>query len=148
MSRSLSIREHELLDFLLDVNRPLYGERVTLWKRQIATCRVREIDTPYFLAVCHDDEVEQSGCGAVTLGRELIALDQGVPVLIYVVLMKTPTHWIVDIFNVDRLDGEPLTAYPEAGNGLMIMEAGKRVGGADWRSVYGESDLPPPSKLE
>ncbi|CAB3762007.1 hypothetical protein [Paraburkholderia solisilvae] len=148
MSRSLEVREYKLLDFLLDVNEPLYGHRVKIWKKQIKTCRVREIDTPYFLAVCHEDVVEQSGCGAVTLGRELIAIDQSVPVLIYAVLMKTPSDWIVDIFNVDRLDGEALMTYPEAGDGLMIMEAGKRVGGADWRSVYGESDLPPPAILE
>jgi hypothetical protein len=148
MSRPLAAHEYALLQFLLDVNEPLYGDRVTSWKRQIATCRVREIDTPYFLAVCHDELIEQSGCGARTLGRELIALDENVPVLIYVVLMQTPTDWIVDIFSVDRLDGEALTVYPTPGGELMVMEAGKRVGGADWRRVYGESNLPPPTLLE
>jgi hypothetical protein len=148
MYRPLASHEHALLDFLLDANEPLYGDLIKRWKDQIATCHVREIDTPYFLAVCHDEMIEKSGCGARTLGRELIALDENVPVLIYAVLMETPTDWIIDIFSVDRLDGEALTAYPTPGESLMIMEAGKRVGGADWRRVYGESNLPAPRSLE
>jgi hypothetical protein len=149
MSRTLAAHEYALANFLLDINEPLYGgNHVKRWKRQIATCRVREIDTPYFLAVCHDETIERSGCGARTLGRELIALDENVPVLIYAVLMKTPTDWIVDIFSVDRLDGEAPGVYPTPGENLMVMEAGKRVGGADWRRVYRESNLPPPRSLE
>ena len=139
MSRPLSVKEHALLKFLIEANEPLYGARTNQWRTQVETCLVREIDSPYFLAVIHEEIVEKSGCGAITLGYELVGVDHGVPVLIYAVTMKTPSDYFIDIFNVDRLDGEPLVDYPEAGDGLMVVERNKRVGGADLRHLYGGS---------
>ncbi|AOY99577.1 hypothetical protein BKK81_10105 [Cupriavidus sp. USMAHM13] len=147
LSRPLAPHERALLDFLIETCEPLDGKRTSQWQTQIKTCRVREIGDPYYLAVVHDEETEKSGCDAITLGRDLIALDQGIPVLIYAILMKTPTDYLIDIFDIDRMDGRPLTAYPKPGNTLMIMEEGKRVGGADWRHAYPEYDRPPPRKL-
>lgn len=139
MSRSLSLKEYALLKFLIEANEPLYGNRTNRWKAQIETCLVREIGSPYYLAVVHDECIEKTGCDAITLGHELVGVDHGVPVLIYAVAMKTPSDYLIDTFNVDRLDGEPLVDYPEAGNGLMIVERNKRVGGADLRHLYGGS---------
>jgi hypothetical protein len=34
---------------------------------------------------------------------------------------------------------EKLANYPEAGDGVMIVERNKRVGGADLRHLYGKS---------
>ncbi|MFL9885485.1 hypothetical protein PQR66_20755 [Paraburkholderia agricolaris] len=139
MSRPLSAKEHALLKFLIEANEPLYGDRTNQWKTQVETCLVREIDSPYFLAMIHEEKIEKAGCDSITLGYELVGVDQGVPVLIYAVAMKTPSDYFIDIFNVDRLDGEPLVNYPEAGDGLMIVERNKRVGGADLRHLYGKS---------
>jgi len=139
MSRPLSQKERALLTFLIEANEPLYGDRMGQWKTQIETCLVREIDSPFFLAVVHDEGTERAGCDAVTLGYELVGVDHGVPVLIYAVAMKTPSEWVIDIFNVDRLDGEPLVDYPEAGASLMIVQRNTRVGGADLRHLYGGS---------
>jgi hypothetical protein len=139
MSRPLSPKEHTLLKFLIEANGPLYGNRTNQWKTQVETCLVREIGSPYYLAVIHDEDTEKAGCDAMTLGYELVGVDHGVPVLIYAVAMKTPSDWLIDIFNVDRLDGEPLVDYPEADSGLMIVERNKRVGGADLRHLYGGS---------
>ncbi|AOY99579.1 hypothetical protein BKK81_10115 [Cupriavidus sp. USMAHM13] len=61
--------------------------------------------------------------------------------------MKTPTDYLIDVFDIDRMDGRPLTAYPKPGDSLMIMEAGKRVGGADWSRFYQDTVLAPPRKL-
>ncbi|WP_156811197.1 MULTISPECIES: hypothetical protein [Cupriavidus] len=145
--RPLAPHEFALLDFLIEVCEPLYGKRTLQWRAQIKTCRVREIGDPYYLAVVHDEATEKSGCDAITLGRDLIAVDQGVPVLIYATLMKTPTDYLIDVFDIDRMDGRPLTAYPKPGDSLMIMEAGKRVGGADWSRFYQDTVLAPPRKL-
>lgn len=139
MSRPLSAKEHALLKFLIEANEPLYGDRTNQWKTQVETCLVREIDSPYFLAVVHEENIKRAGRDSITLGYELVGVDHGVPVLIYAVAMKTPSDYFIDIFNVDRLDGEPLVNYPEAGDGLMIVERNKRVGGADLRHLYGKS---------
>lgn len=64
MSRPLSPKEHALLKFFIEANEPLWGDRIEQWKAQVGTCLVREIDSPYFLAVIHDEELEKSGCGA------------------------------------------------------------------------------------
>ncbi|CAE6848163.1 hypothetical protein R69608_03543 [Paraburkholderia nemoris] len=140
MSRPLSVKEHALLKFLIEANEPLYGNRTNHWKTQVETCLVREIDSPYFLAVIHEESIEKAGCDSITLGYELVGVDHGVPVLIYAVAMKTHSDDFIDIFNVDRLDGEPLVNYPEAGAGLMIVDRNKRVGGADLRHLYGGSN--------
>ncbi|PNE52619.1 hypothetical protein A8H39_28410 [Paraburkholderia fungorum] len=71
--------------------------------------------------------------------RELISIDEGVPVLIYAIADRTPAGFVLESFNIDRLDGEPLVAYPEPGDGLMVVEGNKRVGGADLRHLYGKS---------
>ncbi|WP_153098950.1 hypothetical protein [Paraburkholderia hayleyella] len=147
MSRPLAPHEYKLLDFLLEVNEPLYGKWTRQWRDQIKTCQVREIDTPYFLAVCHDDEIEKSGQKTLTLGRELISVDGRIPVLIYAIVVKTQDNYYVDIFSIDRLDGEKLINYPIPGNGLMVMEAGMRVGGADLRYAYKENPLAPRWRL-
>jgi hypothetical protein len=148
MSRALAPHEQDLVRFLIETNAPLYGDLAFRWLRQIDSCKVREIDSPLFLAVCHDQAVEDSGCDAYTLRRELIGIDEGVGVLVYVQIMKTPTDDLIDIFSVDRLDGKPLKQYPVPGESLMIMELGKRIGGADWRRIYKESDFPFPTRSE
>ncbi|CAB3752789.1 hypothetical protein [Paraburkholderia solisilvae] len=145
-SRNLARHERELLLFLIETNAPLYGALADRWLDQINSCKVREIDSSLFLAVCHDQATEDSGCDAYTLRRELIGIDEGVAVLAYVQIMKTPTDDLIDIFSIDRLDGKPLKHYPSPGPELMIMELGKRIGGADWRNVYKESDFPFPSQ--
>lgn len=135
MSRPLLPRENALLTFLVETCEPIYSDRINQWKAQIQQCLVREIGSPFYLAVCHDGSTEIAGCDAITLARELVGVDHGVPVLIYAVAMKTPTDLVIDVFNVDRLDGEPLVDYPEPGAGLMIVEQGKWVGGADLRHL-------------
>jgi hypothetical protein len=47
--------------------------------------------------------------------------------------------FVLDSFNIDRLDGKLLVNYPEAGDSLMIVEGNKRIGGADLRHLYGGS---------
>lgn len=61
--------------------------------------------------------------------------------------MDTQAGPVLDSFNIDRMDGNELVVYPEPGERLMIVEGNKRVGGADWRHVFGGSDLPPRGKL-
>jgi hypothetical protein len=146
LSRDLAPHEQDLVRFLIETNAPLYGDLAARWLRQIDSCKVREIESPLFLAVCHDQAKEDSGCDAYTLRRELIGIDEGVGVLVYVQIMKTPTDDLIDIFSVDRLDGKPLKQYPVPGESLMIMERGKRIGGADWRRVYKETDFPFPTR--
>ncbi|MFM0394685.1 hypothetical protein [Paraburkholderia phytofirmans] len=75
-----------------------------------------------------------------TLRYELVGLDEGIPVLIYVVTEEAEDGFVLDIFSVDRLDGEPVVNYPEAGDGLMIVDGNSRVGGADLRHIYGGFD--------
>jgi hypothetical protein len=124
------------------MNAPLYPHLADRWLLQIDSCKVFEIDSPLFLAVRHDEATEKSGCDAYMLRRELIGIDEGVAVLVCVQIMKTPTDDLIDIFSIDRLDGKPLKHYPTPGGSLMVMESGKRIGGADWRNVYKESDSP------
>jgi len=128
------------------VNRSFYGAYVTRWEAQVKTCRVREVNVPYCLDISHE-EARLPGGGFTTLARELVGIDEGVSVLIYAYVVETQTGYVLDSFSIDRLDGEPLVAYPEPSDSLMIMEAGKRIGGADLRYVYRESDLPPRRKL-
>ena len=75
----------------------------------------------------------------MTLARELVCVDEGVPVLIYACAVETQSGYVLNSFDIDRLDGEPLVNYPEAGDGLMIVERNKRVGGADLCHLYGGS---------
>ncbi|CAE6715116.1 hypothetical protein R69608_03542 [Paraburkholderia nemoris] len=146
MQRTFKLQERRLLEFLLTANEPFYGAYVSRWKTQLKTCTVREVNVPYCLDISHD-ETRLPGGGFATLARELVCLDEGVPVLIYAYVVETQSGYVLDSFSIDRLDGEPLVVYPEPDDGLMIMEAGKRVGGADLRHVYKESDLPPRFKL-
>lgn len=146
MHRPLASHERRLLDFLLTVNEPFYGAYVQRWAAQLQTCTVHEVNVPYCLAISHA-ESRLPGGGVGTLARMLVGLDQGVSVLVYARIVETPSGFVLDSLNIDRLDGESPTAYPEPGDGLMIVEAGKRVGGADLRHVYGESDLPPAHRL-
>lgn len=75
MSRPLSAKEHALLKFLIEANEPLYGDRTNQWKTQVETCLVREIDSPYFLAVVHEENIERAGRDSITLGYELVGAD-------------------------------------------------------------------------
>lgn len=104
---------------------------------QIRNCTVCEVNVPYCLSISHADESLGGWENSRTLARELIAVDEGVPVLIYAIVHNTLTGSVLDSFNIDRLDGEPLVAYPAAGGSLMIVERNKRVGGADLRHLYG-----------
>ncbi|MBB4519455.1 hypothetical protein [Paraburkholderia fungorum] len=146
MQRALATHERRLLESLLTVNRPFYGAYAQRWEAQIKTCLVHEVNVPYCLAISHDEIRLPSG-GYTTLARELIGIDEGVPLLIYAYAVQTQAGYVLDSFDIDRLDGEPLVAYPEPGDSLMIMEAGKRIGGADLRQVFKESDLLPRFKL-
>jgi hypothetical protein len=146
MQRPLASHERRLLKFLLKVNESFYDDNVPRWEAQVDTCTVHEVNVPYCLAISHD-EPRHPGGGYTTLARELIAIDEGVPVLVYAYAVETQSGYVLDSFSIDRLDGEPLVAYPEPGDGLMIMEAGKRIGGADLRHVYKESNLPPRHKI-
>ncbi|NYH15104.1 hypothetical protein [Paraburkholderia bryophila] len=145
MQRPLANHELKLLEFLLTVNESLYETYVPWWRAQLETCTVREVNVPYCLAISHEDRLP--GGGYTTLARDLIAIDQGVSVLIYACVVETRAGYVLHSLDIDRLDGAALVKYPEPGDGLMIMEAGKRIGGADLRHVFKESDLPPHSKL-
>jgi hypothetical protein len=101
--RPLAPHEQALLRFALWMNAPLYPGLADRWLSQIESCKVFEIDSPLFLAVRHDEATETSGCDAYTLRRELIGIDEGVPVLVYVQIMRTATDDLIDIFSVDRL---------------------------------------------
>lgn len=135
------------MNFLFSVNAPLYEADAPRWMNQIQNCMVCEVNVPYCLSISHGEETYEGWENSRTLARELISIDEGVPVLIYAIADRTPAGFVLDSFNIDRLDGEPLVAYPEPGDGLMIMEAGKRIGGADLRHVFKESDLLPRFKL-
>ncbi|WP_153098952.1 hypothetical protein [Paraburkholderia hayleyella] len=148
MPRPLAPHEYKLLDFLLEVNEPLYGKWTRQWRDQIKTCQVKEIDTPYYLAICHEENIEKHGKWSGALARILVSIDENIPVIISALILSTEENYYVDGFSIDRMDGEPLKKYPLPGENLMIMEAGKWIGGADLRRFYGESDLPPPDKFE
>ncbi len=78
MQRALATHERQLLEFLLTVNRSFYGAYVQRWEAQIKTCLVHEVNVPYCLAISHDEIRLPSG-GYTTLARELIGIDEGVP---------------------------------------------------------------------
>ncbi|WCM23074.1 hypothetical protein NDK50_34525 [Paraburkholderia bryophila] len=145
MQRPLANHELKLLEFLLTVNEPFYEKYLPRWRAQIETCTVREVNVPYCLAISHEDRLP--GGGYTPLARDLIAIDEGVSVLIYAYVIETRSGYVLHSLDIDRLDGEALVKYPEAGDSLMIMEAGKRIGGADLRHVFKESDLPPHGRL-
>jgi len=138
MQRPLASHERLLLQFLLTANESFYGAYVLRWKNQVERCTVHEVNVPYCLAISHD-EIRLSGGGFMTLARELVCVDEGVPVLIYACAVETQSGYVLNSFDIDRLDGEPLVNYPEAGDGLMIVERNKRVGGADLCHLYGGS---------
>jgi hypothetical protein len=140
MQRLLTPREYRLIEFLISVNAPLYEADVPRWINQIQNCTVCEVNVPYCLSISHGEESYGGWENSRTLARELISVDEGVPVLIYAIADRTPAGFVLDSFNIDRLDGEPLVAYPEPGDGLMVVEGNKRVGGADLRHLYGKSD--------
>jgi hypothetical protein len=146
VQRPLANHERELLHFLLTVNESLYSAYVPQWRAQLETCSVREVNVPYCLAFNHSEE-RLPGGAFVLLARDLIGIDEGVSLLIYAYVVETRTGYVLDTFDIDRLDGEPLVVYPLPGDGLMIMEEGKRIGGADLRHVFKESDFPPRRKL-
>jgi hypothetical protein len=139
MQRSFKPQERQLVEFLISVNASLYRADIPRWMEQIRTCTVREVNVPYCLSISHDEKSYGGWENSETLVRELIAVDEGVPVLIYAIVDNTQAGFVLDSFNIDRLDGEPLVNYPEAGDGLMIVEGNKRVGGADLRHLYGGS---------
>ena len=119
------------------VNASLHSSDVPRWMEQIRTSAVREVNVPYCLSISHDEASYGGWENSRTLARELIAVDEGVPVLIYAIVDNTQAGFVLNSFNIDRLDGEPLVNYPEPGDGLMIVEQNKRVGGADLRYLYG-----------
>ncbi|MFM0225130.1 hypothetical protein [Paraburkholderia dipogonis] len=143
MQRTFKPQERRLVEFLISVNASLYRSDAPRWMDQIRNSTVCEVNVPYCLSISHAEESFGGWENSYTLGRELIALDEGVPVLIYAIVHSTQVGLVLDSFNIDRLDGEPLVAYPEPGDSLMIVEAGRRIGGADLRHVYKESDRPP-----
>ncbi|CAG4911437.1 hypothetical protein [Paraburkholderia gardini] len=147
VQRQLTLHERRLLEFLLSINEPLYGALATEWKTQTSTLVVCDVDPSCFFAkrVAHVFEADEFDI--ITLRRELIGIDEGVPVLIYALVEKSPGGYVLDSFSVDRLDGKALRSFPDAGENLMVMEGGRRIDGADWRNVYSESEYSPPRKL-
>lgn len=127
MQRSLADHERRLLEFPLSANESLYGDYVPRWREQLKTSSVREINAPYCLAISLDEN-RLPGGGYTPLARDLTGVDDGVPVLIYAYVAETRSGYVLHTFDIDRLDGEPLVIYPEPGDSLMIMEAGRRVG--------------------
>ncbi|MFL9949704.1 hypothetical protein PQR68_27290 [Paraburkholderia agricolaris] len=125
MQRLLTPREHRLIEFLISVNAPLYEADAPRWMNQIQNCTVCEVNVPYCLSISHGEETYGGWEKSRTLARELISVDEGVPVLIYAIADRTPAGFVLDSFNIDRLDGEPLAAYPESGDGLMVVEGNK-----------------------
>ncbi|CAG4886042.1 hypothetical protein [Paraburkholderia saeva] len=142
MQRPLFSHELELLEFLLFVNEPVYGDVISQWIAGLDTSSVSEYFSPYSLTFDEGPKMPRMRFESFTLQRELIAIDEGVAVLVYALASKTPAGNMLDSFSVDRLDGEPLQSYPKAGSSLMIMERGRRIGGADLRAVYHASDAP------
>lgn len=67
---------------------------------------------------------------------ELVAVDEGVPVLIYAIAVLNGGRWRLDEFVVDRLDGAGISDYPGELANLMMVEDGIMIGGADLRGVY------------
>ncbi|WNC92968.1 hypothetical protein RI103_32685 [Paraburkholderia sp. FT54] len=137
MERNLEPHERRLLGFILDVNKPLYPDQSSRWLAQLEHCTVHEVNVPYCLRISHVGIALKPEGRSRTLRYELVGLDEGIPVLIYVVTEEAEDGFVLDIFSVDRLDGEPVVNYPEAGDGLMIVDGNSRVGGADLRHIYG-----------
>jgi hypothetical protein len=140
MERNLEPNERKLLEFILDVNEPLYPNQSGRWKAQLEGCTVHEVNVPHCLRISHTGSALKPGGRSRTLRYELVGLDEGVPVLIYVTTEEADEGFVLDMFSVDRLDGEPVVTYPEAGVKLMIVDGNRRVGGADLRHVYGGFD--------
>jgi len=140
MERNLEPHERQLLEFILEANAPLYPDHSDRWKAQLACCTVHEIDVPHCLRISHAGTALKPEGRSRTLRYELVALDEGVPVLIYVTIEEADDGFVLDVFSIDRLDGEPVVTYPKVGDELMIVEGNKRVGGADLRHVYGGFD--------
>ncbi|MFL9868081.1 hypothetical protein PQR67_28225 [Paraburkholderia fungorum] len=139
MQRTLKPQERRLIEFLISVNASLYEADAPRWMDQIQNCTVREVNVPYCLSISHEAESYEGWENSHTLARELIAVDEGVAVLVYAIVHDTQAGLVLDSFNIDRLDGEPLITYPDAGDGLMIVEGNKRISGADLRHLYGGS---------
>ncbi|HEX7910418.1 MAG TPA: hypothetical protein VF534_20325 [Paraburkholderia sp.] len=140
MERYLEPHERQLLEFILDVNAPLYPDQSGRWKAQVERCTVHEVDVLHCLRISHGGTALKPEGRSHTLRYELVGLDEGVPVLIYVIIEETDDGFVLDTFSIDRLDGEPVVTYPEVGDRLMIVDGNRRVGGADLRHVYGGSD--------
>lgn len=140
VERNLKQHERRLLEFILEVNKPLYPDQPGRWKAQLEGCSVHEVYVPHCLRISHAGAALKSEGRSRRLGYELVGIDEGVPVLIYVITEEADEGFVLDIFSVDRLDGEPLVTYPEAGDTLMIVDGNRRVGGADLRHVYGGFD--------
>ncbi len=141
MQRILSFQERQLIEYMISVNAALYEADVPRWMAQLRDCTVHEVNVPYCLSISHAEQRYSGPESSHTLARELIAVDEGVAVLIYAIVHETAVGPVLDSFNIDRLDGNPLVVYPEPGAGLMIVERNKWIGGADLRHVYGRRRL-------
>lgn len=137
MQRTLKLHEFQLIEFVISVNVSLYEIDAPRWMAQLRGCTVRAVNDSLCLAISHPEKSYGGWENSHTLARELIAIDEGVPVLIYVIIHDTEAGRVLHSFNIDRLDGEPIVIYPEEGNTLMVVEGNRRVGGADLRHVYG-----------
>ncbi|NYH15105.1 hypothetical protein [Paraburkholderia bryophila] len=141
MQRTPSAQERQLIEFLIAVNAPLYENDAPRWMAQLRDCTVRAVNIPCCLSISHAEVRYRGWEHSHTLARELIALDEGVPVLIYAIIDDTQAGPVLDSFNIDRLDGKELVVYPAPGERLMIVEGNKWVGEADFRHVYGRRRL-------
>lgn len=128
--RSMSEKERRLLEYLLDVNSNLPLHVLSSLKDGLDDSLVEEFGPGLTLSFSSGDGESSR------LPVELVAVDDGVPVLIYAIAVLNEGEWRLHEFVVDRLDGEDISAYPGEVANLMIVENGVMKDGADLRGVY------------
>jgi len=130
--RFLNDEERLLIGYLLDVNAGLSEKVISSLRQDVDRCMVEEIGSRYALSFeCGDKGGEDS-----RLPVELIASDNGVPVLVYAVAVLGESGWRLGMFCVDRLDGEDVCNYPNNLERMMLVEDGMMKGGMDLRDIY------------
>lgn len=143
MNRSLEPKELNLLMLLLEANESIPEHVVTRLREQAVGATVREIGSPCFLAIQHECDLESSATNVFRLPAELVASDEGVPILIYATIIETTNGEQLDTFVTDRMDGSPISNYPNSADQMMIIEGGRMKGGTDLRNIYIVEGLTP-----
>ena len=136
MNRSLEPKELRLLMRLLEANESIPEHVITRLREQAVGATVREIGSPYFLAIQHECDLESSATNVFRLPAELVASDEGVPILIYATIIETANGEQLDTFVADRMDSSLISNYPNSADHMMIIENGRMKGRADLRNIY------------